>query len=204
MTGSSRTVAVLACAISLWTPPSIATTVVPPTFEEMVDKADLIFVGQVVRSRAEWRVAGNKRAIFTLVEFETQEVLKGTAGASVTLQFLGGTVGDVTLEVAGGPTFNTTDRVIVCVEGNGVQFCPIVGVFHGKFSVRKNEKTGRDIVFLHDGRPLRDIAEVGSGDGAEFGPQRAPLSIPPDREPMTLDGFKTKVRERLLKGPGQR
>ena len=71
-----------------------ATTVIPPTFEEMADRADLVFVGKVVGSRAEWRSVGADRVIFTLVEFETQQVLKGNAGASVTLQFLGGTVGD--------------------------------------------------------------------------------------------------------------
>src|SRR6266480_5313283 len=74
-----------------------ATTVIPPTFEEMTDRAELIFLGKVVSSRAEWRALGTNRVIFTLVEFERQEVLKGEAGASVILQFLGGTVGDVTL-----------------------------------------------------------------------------------------------------------
>src|SRR4051812_42511216 len=123
-----------------------ATTVIPPTFEEMTDRAELIFVGKVINSRAEWRVAGTNRVIFTLVEFQKEEVLKGEAGASITLQFLGGTVGEVTLEIAGVPKFNPGDREILFVKGNGVQFCPVVGVFHGKFTVRKDDKTGRDIL----------------------------------------------------------
>ena len=49
---------------------------------------------------------GTDRVIFTLVEFETAEVLKGNAGVTVTLQFLGGTVEGVTLEVADVPRFN--------------------------------------------------------------------------------------------------
>jgi hypothetical protein len=174
-----------------------ATTVIPPTFEEMTDRAELVFVGKVVSSRAEWRTVGTNRVIFTLVEFERQEVLKGEAGVSVTLQFLGGTVGDVTLEIAGVPKFNAGDREFLFVEGNGVQFCPLVGVFHGKFGVRKDEKTGRDILLMHNGNPLRDVAEIGTGEGAEFGPKRAKLSIPEDRAPMSADDFKTKVREHL-------
>jgi hypothetical protein len=176
-----------------------ATTVVPPTFEELADRADLVFVGKVVGSQAEWRVAGTNQAIFTLVEFHTEEILKGTAAASVRLRFLGGTVREVTLEVVAVPKFKAGDRVLLFVEGNGVQFCPLVGVYHGKFGVRKNDKSSRDIVFMHDGKPLRDVAEIGAGEGAQFGSKRASLSSPADREPMSLDDFKERIRSHLAK-----
>jgi hypothetical protein len=176
-----------------------ATTVVPPTFEEMTDRADLVFVGKVVDSKAEWRVGDTNQAIFTLVEFHTEEILKGAAAASIRLRFLGGTVGGATLEVVAVPKFEAGDRVLLFVEGNGVQFCPLVGVYHGKFGVRKDDKSSRDIVFMHDGKPLRDVAEIGAGEGAEFGPKRARLSIPAEREPMSLDDFKARIRSHLAK-----
>ena len=180
-----------------------ATTVIPPTFEEMTDRAELVFIGKVGGSHSEWHTAGTRQVIFTLVEFEIQEVLKGNAGKTVTLQFLGGTVGDVTLEVAAVPRFTVGDRVLLFVEGNGVQFCPLAGVFHGKFNVRKDEKTGRDIVLMHDGKPLRDVGEIGAGEGAEFAPKRAKLSIPADREAMSVDDFKVRIRSQLAKKPAQ-
>ncbi len=176
-----------------------ATTVVPPTFEEMADRADLVFVGKVVGSQAEWRVAGTNQAIFTMVEFHTEEILKGTAAATVSLRFMGGTVGAVTLEIVAVPQFKAGDRVLLFVEGNGVQFCPLVGVYHGKFGVQKDDKSGRDVVFMHDGKPLRDVAEIGAGEGAQFGPKRARLSIPAEREPMSLDDFKARIRLHLAK-----
>ena len=176
-----------------------ATTVVPPTFEELADRADLVFVGKVVGSQAEWRVAGTNQAIFTLVEFHSEEILKGTAAASVSIRFLGGTMGGVTLEVVAVPQFKAGDRVLLFVEGNGVQFCPLVGVYHGKFVVRKDEKSSRDFVFMHDGKPLRDVAEIGAGEGAQFGPKRAKLSIPAEREPMSLDEFKARILLYLAK-----
>ena len=176
-----------------------ATSVVPPTFEELAERADLVFVGKVVGSQAEWRVAGTNQAIFTRVEFHTEEILKGTAAASVKLRFLGGTVREVTLEVVGVPRFKAGDRVLLFVEGNGVQFCPLVGVYHGKFGVQKDDKSGRDVVFMHDGKPLRDVAEIGAGEGAQFGPKRARLSIPAEREPMSLDDFKARIRLHLAK-----
>ena len=181
-----------------------ATTVIPPTFEEMTDRAELIFLGKVVSSRAEMRIVGTNRVIFTLVEFERQEVLKGEAGASVTLQFLGGTVGDVTLEIAGVPKFKAGDREFLFVEGNRVQFCPLVGVFHGKFGVRKDDKSGRDNLVMHNGKALRDVAEIGAGVGAEFGPKRAKLSIQANAEPLSVDDFKSKIRDRLAQRARQR
>ena len=183
---------------------ALATTVVPPTFAEMADRADLVFVGKAVGSHSEWRSVGTSRVIFTLVEFEAQEVLKGTAGKTVTLQFLGGTVGDATLEVAGVPRFNAGDRVLLFVEGNGVQFCPLVGVYHGQFGVRKDETSGRDIVVMHNGKLLRDVAEIGTGEGAEFATIRTKVSIPPNAAPMSLDDFKSKIHDQLAKHAGQR
>src|SRR5262245_32730012 len=191
-------VAILAAG-ELFLTPGKATTVIPPTFEEMTDRAELIFVGKVISSQAEWRTVGANRVIFTMVAFETVEVLKGKADKSVTLQFLGGTVGEVTLEVAGVPKFNAGERVILFVENNGFQFCPLVGVFHGKFGLRKDEKSGREIVYMHHGKPLRDVGEIGTGKGAEFAPKRAEVAIPANRELMTVDEFKTKVRQHLTK-----
>jgi hypothetical protein len=53
------------------------TSVVPPTFNEVAEKA--------VASRAEWRAAGAGHVIFTLVEFETEAVLKVNAEPSLLL-----------------------------------------------------------------------------------------------------------------------
>jgi hypothetical protein len=181
-----------------------ATTVIPPTFEEMADRAELVFAGKALASRAEWRTVGTNRVIFTLVEFETEEVLKGNARKSVTLKFLGGTIGDATLKITGVPRFNAGDRVILFVEKNGVQFSPVVGVFHGKFGLRKDEKSGRDMVLMHDGKPLRDVAEISGGEGAEFGPKRAKVVIPPDREPMSVDAFKEQIRSHVAAKAAQR
>jgi hypothetical protein len=176
-----------------------ATTVVPPTFEEMADRADLIFVGKVIGSQSGWQVAGTNQAIFTRVEFHTEEILKGTAAATVQLRFLGGTVSGVTMEVVDVPQFKAGDRVLLFVEGNGLQFCPLVGVYHGKFGVRKDDKGSRDIVLKHDGRPLRDVAEIGAREDAQVEPKRAKLSNAAEREPMSLDDFKARIRSHVAK-----
>jgi hypothetical protein len=174
-----------------------ATTVIPPTFEEMADRADVVFAGKALNARSEWRMVGTRRVIFTSVEFEVTEVLKGAAGRSITLQFLGGTIGDTTLEVAGTPRFATGERVILFVEKNGTRFSPIVGVFHGKFGVQRDAATGRDTVVQHDGKPLRAVAEIGHGEGVELARGRAKVSLPANHAPLSVDDFKAQVRGHL-------
>jgi hypothetical protein len=186
----------------LWAAASLlsahATTVVPPTFEQLADSADLVFIGKAVASRGKWEAVGANRVISTTVDFEAEEVLKGNADKNISLRFLGGTVDDVRMEVVGVPRFKAGDRVVLFVRRNGQQFCPIVGVFHGKFGVRKEEATGRDIVLKHDGKPLRHVTEIGMGDDASLAPPgRAKAVIPDDAPPLSLSSFKTKVRDHL-------
>jgi hypothetical protein len=84
MTKHATSVATTAWAVAwLFLTTSNATTVIPPRFEQMTDRADLVFVGEALSSQSEWRSVGTNRAIFTLVEFETHDVLKGDAGTSV-------------------------------------------------------------------------------------------------------------------------
>jgi hypothetical protein len=122
-----------------------------------------------------------------------QQVHKGRAGNTVTLQFLGGTIGDTTLEVAEMPHFKNGERVVLFVAGNGTAVSPILGFFHGRFSVR-NGADGRDEVIAHDGQPLVETAEIGrakdKGDTAS-------------KQGLSPDDFSRKIRERAARGPGK-
>jgi len=77
MTKHATSVATTALAIAgLFLTAANATTAIPPTFEEMTDRADLVFVGQLASSGEELLLVGTNRVIFTLVDCETQVVLK--------------------------------------------------------------------------------------------------------------------------------
>jgi len=191
-------------SVALYFGQANATTVIPPSFEQLTDRAELIFVGKVRSARAEWRTVGPNRVIFTLVEFEREELLKGEAGSTLSLQFLGGTVGDVTLEVAEMPKFNPGDRELLFVTGNGVRFCPLVGAFHGKLGIRTDPKSGRNILVRHNGQELRNVAEIGKGPGAEFAAKRPKVSVSAAAEPLSLEEFKAKIQERLGNGTRQK
>src|SRR5213082_1844335 len=138
-----------------------ATIVVPPTFEQLVQQAELIFQGTVTDVRSVWEGEGAQRHINTYVTFQIGENMKGNAGSSYTIRILGGTVGDETMEVTDTPKFKMGDRDILFVEHNNEQFVPLVGITHGRFHVQRDEQTGRDIVLNGEGDPVRDMAKVG-------------------------------------------
>jgi hypothetical protein len=172
---------------------SSATTVVAPRFEALVDHSDLIFTGQMLSQRSEWQELDGQRSIVTLVTFGVQRVHKGRAASTVTLQFLGGKVGDVSLEVAEMPTFKPGERVLLFVAENGASACPVVAFFHGKFTVHTDGKGG-DEVRRHNGEPLVEVEEIG---------RTKAKGQPVARRALSHDEFSTKIRERASRGAKQ-
>ena len=143
-----------------------ATTVIPPTFEQLVKQAELIFQGTVTESRSVWEGEGGQRHIETYVTFKVEDNVKGNAGASYTIRMLGGTVGDETMEISDAPKFKVGDRDILFVEHNYDQFVPLVGIGHGRFHVQRDEQTGRDIVVNAEGEAVRDVTQLGRNEDA--------------------------------------
>ena len=114
-------------------------------------------------------------------------------GAVTQLEFLGGTVGDLTMEVAGMPQFSSGQRSVLFV-GNTVRAAsPLVGFMHGRFRVERDLQNGVDRVRTFDGQSL--------GSTASLGAQRLPslASI----TPMRLTDFAAAVRTRVSSGGGR-
>jgi hypothetical protein len=140
--------------------PARATTVVPPQFEELVTKADYI-VRAVVRSvNAQMRTDGPQRHIVTKVELDVREVISGTPPQPLVLEMLGGKVGTEEMTVDGTPKFQVGDEDILFVHGNGMQFCPLVALMHGRYPIRSEAGTGRQFVTRGDGTPLTNEQEI--------------------------------------------
>ena len=142
---------------------SRATTVIAPTFDELVSQADLIFQGKVTAMTSQWAGEGAQRIIVSYVTFGVEDSLKGTPGPSFTIRMLGGTVDGQTMEVADAPKFAVGDRGIVFVQHNGSQFIPLVGIMHGLFRVERDQ-AGGEFIRTNEGKPLADLARLGRGD----------------------------------------
>jgi hypothetical protein len=170
----------------LLVPTARATTVVPPDFEELVAEADSIHRGRVTAVEAR-RVQSSTGAsvIKTYVTFSVDRTLKGQPQKEIVLEFLGGTIGDETLEVGGMPHFTVGAREILFVQKNGVQFCPLVRLTHGRYRVERDDASGRDYVARENRVPLTDVAEVQSpmreaADGARATRSGVDRALSPD------------------------
>jgi len=148
----------LLAAIVALVPASQATTVIAPTFDELVDQAEVIFQGNVTDVKSMWAGEGGQRHIISYVTFQIEDSLKGNAGQSYTIRMLGGTVDGETMEVSDGPKFAVGDKDILFVQNNGSQFIPLVGIMHGRFHVQ-HDQSGRDSVLTNEGEEVNDLTQ---------------------------------------------
>lgn len=162
-----------------------ATTVIPPSFDQLVSDAEFIFEGTVTGTRSQWAGEGAERNIVTYVTFNVEDAIKGAPGKSYTIRMLGGTIDGETAEVADAPRFKTGDHDILFVEHNNSQFVPLVGIMHGRFHVQK-DAVGRDIVAKDNGLSLANVAELGTNE-------RAAVSGPA----LSVADFKSAIRQKL-------
>ncbi len=171
-----------------------ATTVIPPTFDELVGQAELIFQGTVTDVKSEWVGEGAERRIVSYVTFHVDEAIKGNAGLSYTIRMLGGTVGDRTMEVTDSPKFKVGDRDILFVENNGKQFIPLVGIMHGRYRVQQDKATGQEVLLTNHGHALTDVKQLGKDDGHAQGAAAASGSAAAGIRPAE---FKSLIRAKL-------
>ena len=163
-----------------------ATTVIPPSFDELVGQADVIFQGHVTNVKSEGVGEGAQRYIVSYVTFKVEEALKGNPGQSYTIRMLGGTIAGETMAVSDAPKFRVGDKDILFVQNNGSQFIPLVGIMHGRFHVRTN-KSGLQIVTNSEDESVKNVAHLGKI-----------VSAPSAEEPdLSAADFKTAVKNKL-------
>jgi hypothetical protein len=162
----------------------------PPSFDELVDRARTIFVGEAIDTRAIWESTPQGRSIVTQVTFKVDDVWKGSVGAVTRLEFLGGTIGDVTLDVSGVPSFRVGQRDVLFVSGDSLTVSPLVGFMYGRLRVERDAVSGVDRVRAFDGRWLSSTAEIG----------RPRVSALLPSQPMRLSDVAAAVRARVRAG----
>jgi hypothetical protein len=142
-----------------------ATSVIPPTFDELVQQAQVIFQGDVTDVKSQWVGEGGQRVIVSYVTFTVAEALKGNPGKTYSIRMLGGTVDGETMGVSDAPKFKVGDKDILFVENNGTQFVPLVGIMNGRFHVRLDQ-SGREVVTTNEDGPLKSVARLGTGQAS--------------------------------------
>lgn len=157
---SKRYVAILGLLFAAFAARLAATSVVPPTFDQLVGQADYVVRAVVKSVNSEWRIDGGSRHIITKVELDVREVITGTPPTPLVLEYLGGRVGDTEMKIEGAPNFFVGDEDILFVRGNGRQISPLVAIMHGQYLVQRDSQTGQERVLRSNGVPLYNEKEV--------------------------------------------
>ncbi|HKB12489.1 MAG TPA: hypothetical protein VKD69_17630 [Vicinamibacterales bacterium] len=139
-----------------------ATSLIAPSFEELIAQADAVFESEVIDAQAHLLTDRDGEMIVTDVRFRVDKVLKGAPASTVVLQFLGGEVGDVGLRVDGVPRFVRGDRDVLFARTAQGLASPLVGMMHGRVRISGARSTSVQYVQFFDRTPLRDVTSLGA------------------------------------------
>jgi hypothetical protein len=173
-----------------------ASSVLQVPFDQMVRSSEFVFEGRVVDKRAETNRQG---VIHTYVTFAIADVLKGNYSKSeIVLQYLGGTVGGLSMGVPDIVPPGVGERGIYFAETPGRALVhPFYGWDQGHFVVETD--TGRaDRVFSRSKKPITGFKEQIIKNGTLSNGVAAGLSTgEPGQtsEAVGLADFKMKIRE---------
>ncbi|XXF75806.1 hypothetical protein P2318_22445 [Myxococcaceae bacterium GXIMD 01537] len=115
--------------------PAGATTMLRVDLAGLSASSDAVVHGTVRRVESQW--SGDGRRIFTDVEIEVHEALKGQPGATVVVTQPGGQVGDIGQVVHGLASFTPGEEVVVFLGRVGGDGYHVSGMSQGKFEVRR-------------------------------------------------------------------
>lgn len=182
----------------LVSPGLLASSVKSVAVEEVAVNSGLIFEGRVIGARVE-KAPGSK-AIHTIVTFEVMDLVKGDSGPStVELSFLGGNMGDISMQVTEMSYPAVGEHGIYFVENPaGRQVHPLYGWDQGHFIVQHDRQLQQAVVKTRRGSLVygieKDRPQVIQklSDGVAQGVQTSPVLI--GSSPMTPAEFKAEIR----------
>ena len=160
-----------------------ATTVVQPTFQQLVSHAETVFEGVVLDVQSALTADAGGRRISTSVTFQVVKVLKGDPSPVTVLTFLGGSVGNETLNVDGVPKFVVGDRDVLFVNAHAQLVSPLVALMHGRFRIVKEPRTSRDVVYRFNSTTFSSTSRLGAVEAERAAPDQA----------MALADFESQV-----------
>lgn len=155
-----------------------AVTVLPATFEELVQESVAVLHGRVTGVDGRW--TADRRTIESIVTLDVLDTLKGTATDTASFVVPGGEAGGRILVMPGAPQFRAGDDVIVFLRGRAPSLPQPVGLSLGVFRVAV------------DGR---GVAQVVPSPVSTATTRGAVARGAPSRRVRTLAAFRDDVRK---------
>ena len=134
---------------------SASLSVLAVSLEQLAESSELIFEGEVVDVTSEFNV--NETNIHTYVTFRVVDLVKGSySSTEITLRFLGGTVGEIGLNVSDSTLPELGEAGIYFVESlERFQVNPLYGMDQGHFLIL--ESTGQRIMTTRNRRVITGL-----------------------------------------------
>ena len=194
----SRTCFIVVIAITLCICPTVlaVSSVLAVSVEQLSKESQLVFEGEVIGMTSDFN--GNQTGIHTYVTFRVVDVVKGTYNQpEITLRFLGGTVGEISLDVSDSTLPGFGETGIYFVESlDRFQVNPLYGMDQGHFLIL--ESNGQRIMVTRNRRVITELppADQPAAEGLSDGIARGLSLDETGGSPgITVFQFKQAVRQ---------
>jgi hypothetical protein len=164
---------------------------------ELLQQSEIVFEGQVIKKETRWNDL--QTDIITDITFRVDDVVVGTyLKANLTLSFIGGTVGQTTISIAGSKMPSLNESGVYFVGSTTQQLVnPLTGWAQGHFITRRDGK-GAIRIMTHDQTPVAGInwnqkKSKYISDGNATGITRSESNELSNA--MMLDDFKTALKK---------
>lgn len=121
-----------------------ALTVIPVTFEQLVEESTAVVYARVADVRGQW--TADRQGIDSVVTLEALQYMKGTLGDTVMMRLPGGEAGGMTHVIPGAPTVREGELVVLFLKARGPALLSPVGFNQGVFRVVRDTASGRLLV----------------------------------------------------------
>lgn len=112
-----------------------AVTVVPLTFEQLVNQSAAVVLGRVVDVRGDF--TDDRRAIQSVVTVEVLRGIKGPSGGTLAFTVPGGQAGRYLNVIPGAPVFARGDLAVFFISSRGARLPVTTGFTQGIFRVQR-------------------------------------------------------------------
>ena len=171
-----------------------ASTLLRVSVDELTQRAEFVFEGEVVSVQAQR--SGARGMISTFVTFNVIDTIKGSASVeSIELKFLGGNLEGERLEVNGSRIPELGERGVYFVESLTQDLInPLLGWSQGQYLIQTED--GVEQVTSVNARPIVSVAAPRSAAAAAPGPAtaRSAARLRVAAEPTVAEGLNAGVR----------
>jgi hypothetical protein len=171
-----------------------ASTLLRVSVDELTQRAEFVFEGEVVSVQAQR--SGARGMISTFVTFNVIDTIKGSASVeSIELKFLGGNLEGARLEVNGSRIPELGERGVYFVESLTQDLInPLLGWSQGQYLIQTED--GVEQVTSVNARPIVSVAAPRSAAAAASGPAtaRSAARLRVAAEPTVAEGLNAGVR----------